>query len=287
MEGAVFVVAVAAGVVVSLIVWRRYRIIGHSSLSVVEPLGFLLKSWQMARIIGEEDKTIAVLTVFLRANSSEPCLVDEIVSSLVKLPRRQKGGSALLEEKKLRLFGRVRTVARTDTIISIVVGLPEEAKDIVSLDGNQWREINRAAGRGYLPLVVGALEKHNGAPGARPEKHRLVGVVLVEGEMDEMAQKSLRQLGTSAVRFLTLSPAPLAEWIHCQLFPNDEPLVLAAQEAFRENLSIKQREELIQQAQIIASADLEQRNMVLHIWRHSTHCKLISHNPEDEELSVT
>lgn len=284
MEGELIVVAVAAGVVVSLIVWRRYRLISLLPLIVVEPLGYLLKGWEMARIIGQEEKVIAAMTVFLRANSSEPCLVDEIVSSLVKLPCRQRGGSTLIDEKNLPLFGRRRTIVRTDGITSIVVGLPEETKDIVLLDGSQWREINRAIGRGYLPLVVGVLEKHSETSGARIEKHTLVGIVLVEGEMDDGAQRILRRFGANAIRFLTIAPVPLSEWIYCQLFPQYEPLASAASEVFKDTLSIKQREELIRQAQIIASADLEQRNMVWHIWRHIAPCKLHSTNPEDEEL---
>jgi|GEM_PF-2460769 len=285
MEGELIIVVLGV-VLVGLIAWRRAVYLRPLTGRVIEPLGFLYRDFSLARVVGDEDKTISALMSFARASSGAPTILDEIIEGVVTLPRRPSRPVSLLLEKPLAIIGRQRIFCRDKQTVSVLVGELEELKDQVPNLPEGWQqEARRAAGRGYLPLLVAVAEPGGKIHRALHATHQPLGLVLVEGDLDTARLKALNRWGEAAVRFLTFAPKELAQWLFVRVFPEADPLTMSSQQ-LKDVRPLRQRDDLAKNATIIAGAGLEERYRTVNVWRHRESLELYSRNPEDEELPI-
>jgi len=285
MEG-LLLLGLLGVVLIGLIFWRRWVLLRPTLWRVVEPLGFLFRDFSLARVVGDEDKTLSLLMSFCRASSGTPSILDEILEEVVTLPRRPARPVSLLLEKPLSIIGRQRVFHRNKQIVSVAVGEIDELKDMISSLPEGWRhEARRAAGRGFLPLLVVVAEPVGEMYQTFKIAHQPAGLILIEGNIDSQRAKTLKGWGEEAVRFLTFAPKELAEWLYVRLFPEADPLILTPNQ-LRDVRPLKKKDEMVKTATIYAAAGLEDRYRALGAWGNHQPVEFYSRNAEDDDLPI-
>lgn len=243
------------------------------TMNLIEPLGLLLKDWQLARTIGSEGRLRELINYFAATELDHWSRLGEIIKST----DRRQPKVALTKSQLLPLLGERREMTVDNKTVSIVIGLPTEIiGQIEAVDPKHAAEAARAETNGLLALHVGELIVHGETSQAT---HRYVGTLLYEPKFQPPAKLATLQ----NPRWLSvLPPALLAHYFQGE---QADGHAYAASEITQ--AGPQEAEERLAAARVIGSANLRDRYQILGQYQRHSICQLWSSNPEDKKLPLT
>ncbi len=279
------VVLLVVLILLTLQIIKRNR---ASRLYVIEPLGFLVKSWQVARFEPDSQSIRRMFKLLATSNLSEGTMLERIVVSAAdSISLKSKGATGTLVERQSFGSLSVRMVLETgNKTRSFLIGPLEQIEGLVS-DGaiTKYRALSRkSAEHGYLALTVAASFLHGEK--RKMNQHQIEGTVVLEPVVDENQLARLRTFGQTQVRFLTLLPIGTATHLYGLTFSAKTPFGLDAKD-LETLLPPKFAESDLEKAVVVGGADLIARHQTLRVWQRRFDCVVVSVNPEDRDLPVT
>jgi hypothetical protein len=294
MEG-IFFWLVPVGLLVTLILvmlYYRGSVGAKKPLLLIEPLGTLIESWQLARVIGDERQAHSLLALFAAGDLKARSALEDVVRGL---PLRSAPPQAnLLHQERLKIWGERRVFETEGRVTSVLIGDIAEVLPLVKyradgrhlLGEEERRELERTAGtaakHGFLPVAC-ALRYVHGRLQGETKSHSWVGLVLLEPQLARAALGKLRHFKASQAKFVSVLPLGLLEWLWAKA-AGTEPLS-GAVSAERSDHP-KDKEEYWRASSLIAAASLRERYSVVRFLQHSYDCQLLSSQAEDEQLPL-
>lgn len=256
-------------------------------LYVVEPLGFLVTSWQVARFEPDSQSAKRTFKLLARANLSKGTLLEQIIVSAagsVALKSKDTAGT-LVEHQSFGPLAEQFVLELGNKSQSILIGPLEQIEEfIVDERVAKYRALSkRSAENGYLALIIATSFVHGDK---KVTKHQIEAAVLLEPVIDEEQLAKLQQLGSVAIRFLSVTPVVIAAQLYEKVFPSQAHFDLNAKE-LETLLPPKFAEADLEKAIVVGGADLIARHQSLRVWQRQFDCIVVSRNPEDRELPIT
>jgi hypothetical protein len=239
-----------------------------SQVAIVEPLGIIFIDWQLARIIGAEGRSKAVLEAFQQTHLEPDNMLSEIIG---RFASPKNSSISLISSKQLNLLGEKRILELDKREWQFMIGLPSEVKLLIH-EKKIYDEAVVAMQNGILPLII--LE--SAGKGAEP-KYSYVGTLLFEPRKNAKAN-----IG-GEVRFVSVLPA---QFLNFYYENKSEFSAIATEAADLLSLGPKEIEEGIKQFSIIGSANLRDRYQILTLLTAmSFNYQFLSRNPADSQLT--
>ncbi len=294
MEGWVIFWLVPVFLLITLILLLVHSLKRHQKpfLNIVEPLGFLIKSWNFARTTGDQKQVNQLVGLFKSSAVQSDTPAWAVISNLNEHPYTAKRAE-FVRTAKLPIFGEQRIIEHQGEILSVIVGLSVEVLPLVKyisgtkqLSNEERLEIERtarnAASHGYLALAV-AYKTLHGTTITEPRNYTWAGQIILEPVLEEKVMARLRSVSRSTFRFLSVLPTELLERLLKTVRLQDEFIGIGKPAVDHPKLT----EEYLEKASCIGEASLKERYTAVRFYQHHYDCRLWSTLPEDKELPVT
>jgi len=288
-----FVVAVAA-VALVLLLATHHQEPKKPTKVIVEPLGYLIDHWLLARSFGSTTKVTETTGLFLSANLGVESPLAMILANLqLRSQKERTAAVGLIHQQRLGRISEQRVVERQGRVQSIIVGDIQEmkahisptkgsVKTGVSLEECQ-RQTAMAGANGYLCLTVAVSAIHKKRGTAPPKVlHQLIGGIVLEPHLDQPHLSTLKPLASQPV-FLSVLPTTFLAHLFGRIFPTAILKATGATE-IAAAASPKEQEDILTTHQIIGEADQKFRYHTILFWQTRYHCQLLSTNPEDSQM---
>lgn len=258
------------------------------SLTVIEPLGWLVKSWQVARFEPDNQSLTRLFKVLASSNLSKGTLLEQIIVSAagsIRLKSKPNAG-ILVEHQSVGPLAEQFILEIGTKTQSVLVGPLEQIENLVDDDKiAKYRALSQqSAEHGYLALTIATCFVHGDKP--KKTKHQVEGVIVLEPKIDQDQAARLQKNSQQPIRFLTVLPVCMATNLYSQVFPDQTPFGLNAKE-LETILPPKFAEADLDKAAVVGGADLIARHQALRVWQQKYTCTVISVNPEDRDLPIT
>ena len=247
----------------------------------LEPLGTLVKNWNLARFEGRKSEVERYLETISTLDIGQ-----EWLKTFLHLREgRGRVKTELIYFRPIGFLGCQVVFRLGRRVTPAVFGLGRAGGG----EGEGGRKIaktaNTAEKSGYLTFVLGVsslakLPRENDLPNI---SHRLVGELVLEPELDKNFVAKIKGLKT-APRFLTGAPVVWAENIYKEVF--GVPVVVSASGPRLNELSPKFAEEELRKAQVIAMADTKLKHWAIRLIAPDSSV-MISSQEDDRELPAT
>ncbi len=292
MEGIIFwLVPVILLVVFIIVALTHTRESAKPKLLLLEPVGTLIRSWHVARLIGDQ-KVISQAVRLLRGRlTSDNKTFEQIVTAIVQ-EKTAAEPPELLHDASVGLWGVHRVFATGGRTISLVVG---NASDVLAsakyrTDGKSLLKkedrleleatAKRAGEHGYLALAVAGRYVHSRT--FEPTDHSWFGLILLEPVFDQGVVDRLRLFKQSDLKLLSALPDEFLESLHAQVRGN------RAFEGVPKEVGNhpRQKEERWLSSSTIGAANFVERYSAVRFLSERQDCRVVSANPDDRELPV-
>ncbi len=278
-------------VLLVVLILLSLQIIKHnrkSKLYIIEPVGFLVRDWQVARFEPDSQALTQVFKLLANSNLSEGTLLEQIIisaSKSVSLKSKSSAGT-LVEHQSFGALSERFVLEIGNKRKSFLLGsLDQMGEHIEGEKIGKYRTLTQqSAEHGYLALVMASSFIHGDK--SKKSKHQIEGVVVLEPEIDQGQTAKLRRIGQKPTRFLTVLPVGVASALYAQVFPAQRHFDLNTEE-LETLLPPKFAEADLEKAIIVGGADLIARHQALRVWQRQYDCIVVSRNPEDRDLPVT
>lgn len=279
---------IALLVVLILLVLKMTGEKNRQELMAIEPLGYLVSRWQVARIEPDNQSLTQLFKLLASINLSKGTLLEQVIISAATTVRLKSKTSVatLTEHRVVGPLAEQFILEDGAKKQSVVIGSLEQIRLQIEEEtlGNFLNLSRSAEENGYLPLAVASSISHGND--SKRIKHQLEGLVILEPKIDQTNLEAVRKLTGQSVRFLTVLPVRLAQHWYESAYPNRDCFGIEAN-ALLTLSPLKFAEADIEKAQVIGSADLNSRHRILRTWQRIFACTVLSVNPEDSDLPVT
>ncbi|MDP3992864.1 MAG: hypothetical protein Q8Q05_01460 [bacterium] len=266
--------------------------IGHQRtlrrLTVIEPLGWLVKSWQVARFEPNNQTLAGLFKVIASSNLSKGTLLEQIIVSAAGSVRLKSKAAAatLVEHQSIGPLAEQFVLRFGAKKQSVLIGPLEQIEGLVDDDTiAKFRALSqKSAQNGYLALTIATSFLH----GDKPQKtnHQIEGTVVLESSIDQSRVAQIQKIDHDQARFLTVLPFGVAMHLYGHVFPNQTPFGLNAKE-LETLLPPKYAEADLEKAAVVGAADIVARHQTLRVWQQKHSCVVVSVNPEDRDLPIS
>ena len=260
----------------------------NGRLYVIEPLGWLVTTWQVARFEPNTQSLARLFKVLASSNLSKGTLLEQIIVSAAGALRikSQTTSATLIEHQSIGPLAERFVLEISTKTQSVIVGPLEQIGSLVE-DENmaKYRILSqKSADHGYLALTIATAFVHGDKP--KRTKHRIEGLVVIEPKVAVDRAATLQKLGQDSVRFLSVAPVGFTRHLYQQIFPDQAPFGLDAKE-LETVLPPKFAEADLEKAGVVGGADIVARHQALRTWQRRFDCVVVSINPEDRDLPIT
>ncbi len=233
-------------------------------LQIIEPLGLLIKSWQVARYTGQGSQVEAALKV-LAATKNSQSEVEKILPAMKgKLPK-----VALLDSRTLSLVGEQKLVEENSKKFSYIIGLASDVSAQLLLGAIEKKELEKleekAGHHGFLALFVGRSSVHGIGEKLASLQHVYLGAVLLEPALDAKVLAKISAL-PEPKKFITVLPTALAAWLAAKADING--LVFSPSPT----ISAEKFDQKVYDSAVIASTDADTHYRAIRTLEHSFRC---------------
>ena len=275
-------------VLILLVLAILARQVTKQPLTVIEPLGWLVTSWQVARFEPNSQSLARLFKVLASSNLSKGTLLEQIIVSAagsIRLKSKAIAGT-LVEHQSIGPLAEQFILALGTKKQSVLVGPLEQIESLVDDEKiAKYRALSQqSAEHGYLALTLATSFVHGDKPKAI--KHRIEGVVVLEPRVDQDQVALIQKISQKAIRFLTVLPVAVATQLHGQVSPDQTPFGLNAKE-LETLLPPKFAEADLEKATVVGGADIVARHQALRVWQQKYNCVVVSVNPEDRDLPIS
>lgn len=274
-------------VLILLVLAMSARKTTKQPLKVIEPLGWLVTSWQVARFEPNTQSLTQLFKVLASSNLSKGTLLEQIiVSAAGSIRLKSKATVATLAEHQL-----VGPLAEQFVLTlgtkkqSVLIGPLEQIESLVDDEKiAKFRALSqKSAQNGYLALTMATSFVHGDR--SKKTKHQIEGVVVLEPSIDQSRVAQIQKIDHDQTRFLTVLPFGVATHLYGQVFPDQTPFGLNAKE-LETLLPPKYAEADLEKAAVVGGADIVARHQALRVWQQKHSCVVVSVNPEDRDLPI-
>jgi hypothetical protein len=283
-------VPVALLIVFIVLLLRHHRESIKPTLFTCEPLGFLAKSWAVARIVGEEGKVDSILRASCACAKeiSEDMLLGQLLAKINVSGKQSQ--ACLLHIQKLSSWSCRWVIEANGGTRSYVIGPISE----VILHCNKYRnaaldmkakerfiqEERKAGEHGFLTI---AFAEHASIANEPMPQHSFLGHVILEPKLDNDSVRKLKSSDEEGgVCFVSVLPLALTGYLFAKVFPGKKIFAVTAQELSK--LGPDEQELKLDDINVVAEADFKTRYAALRHWSHKYECQKLSRNPEDKKL---
>lgn len=282
MEGTLFwLVPVLLGVAVALLLRQRPK--RKNTLTLVEPLGWLMESWHLARFIDDKTEGAKLWWLLKRTEAEDSGPLEELIRH-TSLKSQVPEELELLEVEGIGALSRRYILqSPTGSKRSVVVGPPCQLQGyLADKDHKRYLELARqSAKQGFLAIAIADCFIH-GPDRKKAHEHELVDLALLEPVMHGERQKALKR--ETNVKFLTVLPDDFA----CHIFETHNSKTCFAIDAPTASRLFPPSfaEAELEKAHVIGNADLRLRHQALRTFERKFDCAIVSNNHEDKHLPV-
>lgn len=234
------------------------------TLTLIEPLHLVTKSWQIARYTGQGSQVEVAMKVLASTKNGE--------SEVEKILPAIKGKllkAALLDSRTLPLIGEQKLVEENNKRFSYIIGVNSEVSSRLILTSTEKKELEKleekAGSHGFLALLVGRSSIHGSGEKLESLQHVYLGAVLLEPVLDAKVLAKISAL-PEPKKFLTVLPATLAASL-AQKAGLAGPVFTA-----NSTVSAEKFDQKVQSATVIASADSDTRYRATRALEHTHRC---------------
>lgn len=256
-------------------------------LTVIEPLGWLVRNWQVARLEPNNQTLAELFKVIASSNLSKGTLLEQIIVSAARSIRLKSKASAatLVEHQSIGPLAEQFVLTLGTKKKSVIIGPLEQIESLADDEKiSKMRTLSqKSAENGYLALVIATSFVHGDRP--KKSKYQIEGLVVLEPVIDQDIVAVLKQTKHKPIRFLTVLPVGVASHLYTQVFPDKAHFNLNAKE-LETLLPPKFAEADLEKAIVVGGADLVARHQALRVWQRQYDCIVVSRNPEDRDLPV-
>lgn len=275
-------------VLILLVLAILARQVTKQPLTVIEPLGWLVKSWQVARFEPNTQSLAQLFKALASSNLSRGTLLEQIIVSAAGSIRLKSKATAatLVEHQSIGPLAEQFVLMLGTKKQSVLIGPLEQIEGLVDDEKiAKFRALSqKSAENGYLALTMAASFVHGDKP--NKTKHQIEGIVVLESNIDQGQLAQLQRFNHEQTRFLTVLPVGVAAHLYGQVFPDKSHFGLNAKE-LETLLPPKFAEADLDKAVVVGGADLIARHQALRVWQQKHSCVVVSVNPEDRDLPVT
>ena len=289
MDSIVFwLMPVALLVVLILLTLQIIKHNHKSELYVIEPMGLLVRSWQVARFEPDNQSIRQIFKLLATANLSKGTLLESAIvsaSGSVSLKSKSTKGT-VVEHQSFGVLAEQLVLEVGNKKQSVLIGPLEQIEEFVNDEKiSKYRTLSqKSVENGYLMLIIATSFVHGHL--SKKSKHQIEGVVVLEPEVDQDRVEILQRANQKPTRFLTVLPVGVTAHLFNQIFPHKAHFDLNAKE-LETLLPPKFAEVDLEKATIVGGADLIARHQALRVWQREFDCIVVSRNPEDRDLPVT
>lgn len=256
-------------------------------LTVTEPLGWLVKSWQVARFEPDTQSLARLLKMISNSNLSRGTLLEQIIVSAAG-PLRLKSKAtvaSLVEHQSVGPMAEQFILALGTKNQSVLIGPLEQIESLVDDEKiTKYRALSqKSAEHGYLALTIATSFLHGDK--SKSVKHQIEGIIVLESNIDQSQVALLQKVGHLQTRFLTVLPVGVVSHLYSQVFPSQTQFGFNAKE-LETLLPPKFAEADLEKAVVVGGADIVARHQALRVWQQKYNCVVVSVNPEDRDLPV-
>ncbi|MEK7201922.1 MAG: hypothetical protein AAB669_00070 [Patescibacteria group bacterium] len=275
-------------VLILLVLAILARQVTKQPLTVLEPLGWLVTSWQVARFEPNNQPLARLFKVLASSNLSRGTLLEQIIVSAagsIRLKSKATTG-ILVEHQSVGPLAEQSLLALGTKKQSVLVGPLEQIENLVDDEKiAKFRALSqKSAEHGYLALAIASSFLHGNK--STCAKHQIEGIVVLEPNVDQIQLALLQKISREQTRFLTVLPVGVGTHLYSQVFPHQTQFGLNAKE-LETLLPPKFAEADLDKAAVVGGANLIARHQALRVWQQKHNCVLVSVNPEDRDLPIT
>lgn len=278
-------------VLLVVLILLTLQIIKHNrkqEIHIIEPLGFLANSWQVARFEPDSQTLKQVFKLLATSNLSKGTLLEQIITSSsnsVSLKSKSSTGT-LVEHQSFGALSERFVLEAGNKKKSFLIGPLEQIEEFIEDEKiAKYRTLSqKATENGYLALVIATSFVHGNK--TKKSKYQIEGMVMLEPVVNQDFVAILQGASQKPSRFLTVLPVGVASHLFSQVFPSKAHFDLNAKE-LETLLPPKFAEVDLEKATIVGGADLIARHQTLRVWQREFDCIVVSRNPEDRDLPIT
>ena len=278
-------------VVIFLIVLTQHKVSIKPKLFIIEPLLYLIKKWQLARIEGDEKNTRRLFSYWLPGLEMQRSIVEQLVRQVdFNRPVIPDESIAILNQRTLPFWAEERELELRAKKSSVLAGPISEVIEYCDADTrgkltrediDSWRKkADKAYANGFWAL---ALAESSSAQALESKKYKLIGLMILEPVINKKAEAVLRRMtAVGQVKFLSFLPASFIERLVQKIFPSRKVQTINGQELSK--LSPIKQEAAMDSKEIFGEMAAKNRYYIVRHYRSRYSLTVASLVPSDDEL---
>lgn len=277
--------------VIFLVVISQNKVSDKPKVFLVEPLLFLVKKWELARIEGDEKKTKRLLSYWLPGLEMQQSIIEQLTRQINVRPPiipdksiiilNQKTLPFWAEERELDLRGK-KTSVLAGPISELIKYCDSDTKGPLSREQTEaWlKKIDNVYANGFLAV---AFAESSSKEALNTRKYRLIGVTILEPGINTKNQQKIRQMSSiGKIKIISFLPAALAEHIMQKVFPSRKDAVISGLQLSK--LTPKKQEEAMDSSTIFGEIDAKNRYYIARHFHRDNDVTVVSNVSSDSEL---
>lgn len=258
---------------------------------LVEPLFFLVQSWQLARFEGNQTRLRELLEDWLPGLELQQSIIEQLVRQIILTPPAiPTKDLTVLSQRTLTFWGEERTLEKSGKKISVLAGPISEVLSYCDADSNgplaPEQRVNWAAkaetahNNGFWTLALG----ESASPDAMlRKKYQLAGLLILEPMIDQQAVMKLREAaGLGEIRLISIAAGSFLHGLAEKVFPARPEKVVTGQEL--STMSPSEQEKAVERATIYGEVGRNNRYWIARHLQRRARLLAFSRLPLDNDL---
>lgn len=278
-------------IVIFLIVLSQNKVSNKPKVFVVEPLLFLVKKWELARIEGDDKRTRRLMGYWLPGLEMQQSIIEQLARQIIVRPPivpdknitilNQKILPFWAEERELNVQGKKSSII-AGPISELIKYCDSDIKGKLSKEQvDAWlKKTDKVHSNGFLAV---AFAESSSKEALETKKYKLVGLAILEPVLDKNAELKIRQMSSAGkIKIVSLLPATLAEQLMQKVFPSRKDTVISGGQLSK--LSPKKQEDAMDNSTIFGEVAVKNRYYIARHFRRDNYLTIVSNVPGDSEL---
>ena len=278
-------------VVIFLIVMIQYKVSDKPKIFIVEPLLYLIKKWEMARIEGNEKNINRLFSYWLPGLEMQRSIIEQLVRQVnFRIPVIPDKKITILNQKTLPFWAEERELEIWGKKTSVLAGPISEVIKYCDVDvggnltkekTNVWlKKADNAYANGFLALAFAESSTKEALDNI---KYKFTGLMILEPVIDKKAEGTIRQMtAIGKVKIISFLPANFIEQLMQKIFPSRKDRIISGQELSK--LSPKKQETAMDDGTIFGEITTKNRYYIAKHFHGKYNLTIASNIAVDDDL---